>query len=481
MQNKIWVYLTGILLIIIICAGVFVSIGQEQVTAFVDVNLIPMTEEKVVPGQTVLVQGGEIIEIGPVDEVKVSNRYQVIDGSGKYLLPGLADMHMHTRQDWEDQALWPVSPLALYLANGVTTIRDLGPTGNVITFPLEWKDEIEAGTRIGPRIFASGKILFSSPHKDPAGLVLENHDQGFDFLKVYSYVSGPDYYRALWQARELGMYVVGHIPYAVGLEGTLAGGMDEIAHVEELIYEFFNFERHQVLSPSEWTPVIIQSALEEYDFSVEDFLAKFIDKNGSVMEEITALLLEYDAPVSTTMTVDAIVVMKNYQKEEFLARPENMYFEMGYLESYLDGNEKHLNQCRGVEEVCAAKAAIDLWILQELHQADVALVLGTDAGTGGMGIVPGHSVHDELEILLENGFSPYEALETATVNAALVANQMTGEGDFGMIAERYRADLLLVEDNPLEDISTLRNPLGVMASGEWYSRSALQKLIEIKK
>jgi hypothetical protein len=481
MREKAWIYLIGLMVIVFICAGVFASSGTDQVTAFVDVNLIPMAENKVMPGQTILIRGGEIVQIGPVDEVRVPKNAQVIDGAGKYLLPGLADMHMHTREDWDDREQWAVSPLVLYLANGVTTIRDLGPTGEIITYPLQWRDEIEAGIRTGPRLFASGKIFYKSPNNDPAALVQLNYDQGFDFQKIYSYVSQPDYYRAMWRANELGMYAVGHIPYAVGLKNALAGGMEEIAHIEELIYEFFDFDRAQVLSPEEWTAVIIQSVLGEYDFGTEDFLAKFIDQNSSVMDEITALLLEYDVPVSTTMTVDAIVVMKNFHKEEFLDRPENMYFEEGYLDSYLAGNEKHLNQCRGVEEVCAAKAAIDLWILQELHEADVTLVLGTDAGTGGMGIVPGFSVHDELEILLENGFTPYEVLETATVNAAHVAHQMNGESDFGMIAEGYRADLLLVEDNPLEDISTLRDPLGVMTGGEWYSRSMLHRLIEINE
>ncbi len=108
------------------------------------------------------------------------------------------------------------------------------------------------------------------------------------------------------------------------------------------------------------------------------------------------------------------------------------------------------------------------------------LVLGTDAGTGGMGIVPGFSVHDELDILLENGFTPYEALETATVNAALVADRMVVEGDFGTVVVGNRADLLLVEGNPLEDIATLRDPLGVMADGRWYPRSVLRELIAIK-
>jgi hypothetical protein len=404
---------------------------------------------------------------------------RVIDGSGKFLLPGLADMHMHTRQDWDDGELWPVSPLVLYLANGVTAIRDLGPAGSEITYPLQWREEIETGTRIGPRIFASGKILFSSPQKDPAGFVRENYDLGFDFLKVYSYVSGPDYDRAMREAQDLGMYVVGHIPYAIGLESTLAGGMNEIAHVEELIYEFFGFDRGQQLSPEEWIPVIITSVLEEYDFDDEDFLREFIEKNRATLDVTTTQLLAADTPVSTTMVVDEVVLLKNFQQQAFLARPENIYFEEGYLDDYLEGDEKHLNQCRGVEEVCAAKAAIDLWILRELHEAGVILVLGTDAGTGGMGIVPGFSVHDELEILLENGFTSYEALETATVNAALVAERMVGEGDFGTIVEGNRADLLLVEENPLINISTLRDPLGVMADGRWYPRNALQELIKI--
>lgn len=477
MRGKKWLLLSGMLIFTLICAAVFVSSGSNQFTAFVNVNLIPMTEEAVLPGQTVLIKGTEIVQIGPVEEVRVPINAQVIDGSGNYLLPGLADMHMHTRQDWDDRGIWPVSPLILYLANGVTTIRDLGPVGSDITYPLEWRNEIDDGTRLGPRIFASGKILFSSPLKDPAGLVEENNDLGFDFLKVYSYLSGQDYDRAMRKAEDLGMYVVGHIPYAVGLEHALDGGMDEIAHVEELIYEFFNFDRNQQLSPGEWTQAIIESVLIEYDFESESFLADFIVKNRSVMDQICAQLLAADAPVSTTMVVDGIVLMKNFEPQTFLSRPENIYFEKGYLDDYLQGDEKHLNQCRGVETVCAAKAVIDLWILQELHEAGVILVLGSDAGTGGMGIVPGFSVHDELETLLGVGLTPYQALETATVNAALVAERMIGEGDFGAIVEGNRADLLLVDENPLEDISTLREALGVMANGRWYPRSVLEEYI----
>ena len=150
-------------------------------------------------------------------------------------MPGLADMHMHTRADWEDPEIWPMHPLNLYLANGVTTIRDFAPYGSPLDIALQWREEILEGTRIGPTIYASGKLLYASPLEDPEGIVQMNYELGFDFLKLYSYLSKDDFHQALAAAKELDLYTAGHIPYAVGLEGVLAEGMDEIAHVEQFI------------------------------------------------------------------------------------------------------------------------------------------------------------------------------------------------------------------------------------------------------
>lgn len=451
---------------------------SEELIAFTHVHLVPMTAKEIIKDQTVLVEGATIVAVGGSDGLPIPRGAQVIDGHGAYLMPGLADMHMHTRQDWEDREKWPVHPLHLYLANGVTTIRDFAPQGSPFTYALQWRDEIRAGTRHGPTIYASGRLLYASPLGDPDGMVRQNHDLGFDFLKLYSYLSKEDTHDAMVTAKELGMYTSGHIPYAVGLEGILAEGMDEIAHVEELLPEFFDFDRTQDLTPEEWIPYVAGAVLLQLDMSSRTLQADFEMAHAETLAHIAEQLRSAQIPVCTTMVIDDVIQWKLFKPEAFLARPENRYLERGYLESLRCGKEKHQVQFRGMEDLAVLKYGIDRWVLGGLHEAGVLLLLGTDSGTGGMGLVPGHSLHDELRLLVENGFSPYEALVTGTVNAAAVIERMTGEGNFGTIEMGKRADLILVRENPLEDITTIQEPLGVMAAGRWYSQETLAGLIE---
>jgi len=457
------------------------SQNPGQTIAFTNVNLIPMTSETVVENQTVLVKGSEIVAIGASDEVKIPRGSQEIDGKGAYLMPGLADMHAHTRetaQPWEDPAVWPVHPLKLYLANGVTTIRDLNAMDESGTYPRQLQEDILAGTRVGPTIYTSGEKLDTSPLGDPEGLVRLNHELGYDLLKVYAYLSVDDFQAAMREAKKLGIYTSGHIPYAVGLEGVLSEGMDEIAHVEELDWEFFDFDRSRQLQPDEWFPILIQAMLHKVDLSSSDSFMEFKLENQSTLEKIANRLRSKGVSVCSTITLAEALWMKQFDTDTFLARPENKFLNKIYLESVRRGKEYHQVECRGIEGLCAIKYDLDRWILRGLHAAGVQLLLGTDA-IGGIGIVPGFSIHDELRILVDNGFTPYEALQTGTVNAARVVEKMTGEGNFGTIEVGNRADLILVSANPLENITTIREPLGVMAAGRWYSGIQLSELIAI--
>lgn len=458
-----------------------------QTIAFINVNLIPMTSETVIEDQTVLVKGSEIIDIGGPNKLKIPRGAQVIDGKGAYLMPGLADMHAHTRistgqwaQPWEDPKIWPVHPLNLYLANGVTTIRDLSAMDETGTYPLQLRDEIREGKRVGPTIYTSGEKLDASPLRDPAGLVRQNREKGYDLIKIYSYLSLADFQVAMREAKRLGIYTTGHIPYAVGLEGVMAEGMDEIAHAEELVWEFAEFDRGRQLSPQEWGPYLFQAILQKIDLSSSTPLAEFKIENQSTLENLAYQLRTTGATVCTTVDIAETDRMKLFQPEAFLARPENKFLDPKYLDAFRRGEEYQQVISRGWEKVFALEYDFVTWILADLHEADVQLLLGTDA-LGGIGIVPGYSVHDELRLLVENGFTPYEALLTGTVNAARVVERMTGEGNFGTIEIGNRADLILVSGNPLKDITTIREPLGVMAAGRWYSAEQLSQLIEIPR
>ena len=441
---------------------------------FVNVNLIPMTAEKIITDQAVLVEGTRIVKIGHTDEARVPNGATVIDGKGGFLMPGLADMHMHTSEEWLGDA-WPVSPLHLYLANGVTTIRDFGPTGDDPSYVLQWRNEVEGGSRIGPTIYACGPPLLG-PVNNPAQIVREQQAQGFDFIKLYSFLSKGEFHEAMATATRLGMHTAGHIPFAVGLDGVLGEGMDEIAHIEELDFEFIDFDRDRDLEPEAWFAYIVKEAYQQYELHRGTDVEKLRTRFGETIPAVVGALRAAGAPVCTTMIVGATIAQKLLDSESFLARPENRYLPGRYFEAFTKGEERHQKQFRGVENLAAFKRDIEKMLLTELHRAEIPLLLSTDAGTATMGIVPGVSIHNELNILTEKGLSPYEAIATGTVNAATAVQRMTGTGNFGTVEEGRRADLLLARGNPLDDVANLKKPLGVMASGRWYPEEMLDQI-----
>ena len=373
--------------------------GSDVTIAFTHVNLVPMKTESVLEDQTVLIEGSEIVVIGDFDEISIPENAYVIDGNHAFLMPDLADMHIHTRADWEDQEIWPVHPLSLYLANSVTTIRDFEPSGSPIDYALKWQKEITAGTRIGPTIYTSGILLYASPLEDPAVILDRNNELGFDFLKLYSYLSKEGFHQAMTKVKALGMYTAGHIPYAIGLDGVLAEGMDEIAHIEELLFEFIDFDRDRQLAPEEWMAYITELAMIQFNLEKSTHQIDFEKENIALLQNIATQLHSAQVPVCTTMVIDDTIQLKLFQPDVFLTRLENRYFESVYVEDFERGNEKHQFQCQGVEDLCVFKYVLDRWILQGLHSGDVLLLLGTDSGTGGMGIIPGYSIHDELRIL----------------------------------------------------------------------------------
>jgi hypothetical protein len=465
--------------LMLLSASFFLGCSKGEITAFQNINLVPMTGEKIVKNQTVLVKGKKIIEIGLSNEIAVPKNSKRIDGSGAYLMPGLADMHMHTRDDWLNAA-WPVSPFNLYLANGVTTIRCFGPLGESPNYLLIWRDAINKGKLSGPTVITCGSILYG-PVEDPQKFVREQKDGGFDFLKIYSFVSKEEFHTAMMTAKQLGMYTAGHIPFSVGLDGVLLEGMNEIAHIEELDFEFIDFDRTKQLGRIELFRYILHTAAQQHKTLLGLDIGDLEEKYGKIISATVDKLRTANVPVCTTLVVGEGIVKKLHETDAFLARPENKYLCKGYLDAFRKGKEKHQLIFKGYEDYGSFKHNIERLLLIKLKKAGIPLLLSTDAGTGGMGIVPGFSIHDELRILIENGFSPYEAIAAGTVNASKVIQAMTGANDFGTIEVGKRADLLVVEENPLDKVANIKNLRGVMAAGRWYSKAELEEMIALKK
>lgn len=475
------------ILISVVTIGCVDSSNPTPKIAFVHVNLIPMMAEAIVPDQTVLIEGDRIVLIGNSSSITIPSDAQIIDATGGYLLPGLADMHVHIYEESRDQ--YPVSPFNLYIANGVTTIRDCGsaPLSARDTFVLDWRDEILRGEIAGPMIYSSGRTIHG-PVTDPSGVIRERYEHGFDFAKLYMELSVDEFSQAQSTAEELNLYTVGHIPYQVGIEKAISAGLDEIAHLEELTFEFMWSDKRpdHILSMQQWLDSIIQAALELYgDETGLDMVFnpdKFTQIRGQYLHQVLDKLISNQIVVGTTLATYEVVDQKLFDKNAFLAREVNLYLPDELIVEIMNEQNRHqlMYQALGDrQDAWIWKRDLDTYILKQLHQAGVVLVSGTDAGSSSIGVVEGFATHDDLRLLTENGFTPYEALQTATVNAAYVVERMTGKNDFGTIQIGKRADLVLISANPLVDINNTREILGVMVRGQWYPKEELEKMITI--
>jgi imidazolonepropionase-like amidohydrolase len=400
----------------------------SPVVAFVGVNVIAADREQVLQEQTVIVRGEQIAEIGPVAKIKVPKGALRINGRGKYLTPGLVDMHAHLNSPKE---------LPLYLANGVTTVYNL----NGRPAHLKWREEIKRGAMVGPNIYTCGPtIRVLNKAEDARRIIEEQHKAGYDSIKIYNWVTKEAYEVLIEEARKRDMLFVGHIAREPGFDGTLKAGQ-AIAHAEEFVYTFFDNK----VDDDSRLPQIVQRTRESGVVVVATLVA--FDHIIRQAENLPALLatpeMKYLAPwVRSEWSPE-----KNLYKKRF-ANPEGI----AYLNKSL---------------------ALQKKLVKALHQAGVRILTGTDAMN--MGVVPGFSLHEELRNLVELGLTPFEAIQAGTRHPA---EFLSRAGTFGTIAVGKRADMVLVEANPLEDISRMARPAGVMVRGRWLPQAELRRMLD---
>lgn len=411
--------------------------------AFTHVNVLTMTSAQVLRNQIVVVRNGRVAEIGPEHEVRIPSGIRSIDAAGGYLLPGLADMHVHSGGN-------PLS-LALFLANGVTTVREMSGRAAY----LQWARKVESGQILGPTILTTGPILGARSTGDEMvaiatvneaiAAVGKQYDEGYRILKPYTFLPADAYQAAMRLARAKGMYVVGHVPYSVGTNGVIAAGQNEIAHVHSFHQDYFiGFDPRQVFATYR--------------------------TDGGFPQRIIPRLKRANVAVTTTLIVDQALA-DSQDIGSYLARPSQAY-ETAAATALMRSSEWGFNKLWPHDYLTSVYLPYLYRLTRSLHRAGVRLVLGTDSGTPG--VIHGFSAHEELALLVKAGLTPFAALLTSTRIAASVTGSSP---EWGTIEVGKCADLLLVRDNPLKDIHRTREIAGVMKAGRWLDRGTLDRLL----
>ncbi len=409
--------------------------GPAPSLAIVDVAVVDVRAGRLLEHRTVIVRGGRVVALGPADSISAAGAHP-IEGRGRFLMPGLADLHVH---------LFTAADLLLYLANGVTTIRNLGGYGAADSI-LRIRREVLDGARLGPTIYTSGNWLDGDPPfreintvlrtpADAAREVAAQRAAGFDFVKVYATLA-PEVYRAVLDAaRREGIPVTGHVPGAVSADSVLAGGQAAVDHLAQL-------------------PAADQAGRQALARRARE---RGVAVSSTLVMLQRALAMRGDPGYLRDLLASAEVRFLSPATREFWGRAPFV----------------------GLPRSAAARAQYPAAerLARTLVEEGALLMLGTDAGLWGN--PPGFSALEEVRLLVAAGLAPAQALRAATLDPAEFLNRhVPGADQPGEVRVGMRADLLLLEADPLADVANLARRAGVMVRGRWLPEAELRDSLE---
>lgn len=456
--------LLAFILVAAFCAATLAAQSSAPIV-IAHVTVIDPGTASVQRDRTVVVSRNHIASVSSSTGFHAIAGARTIDGTGKFLIPGLWDMHVHTAfGDWFTGGRDVILPL--FIANGVTGVRDMGGDVPVLR---EWRSQIEAGQLIGPRMIYSGPMLdgylpdgknlrfpSSVPVTSPAearAAVDSLVAQQVDFIKVQSLLSLDSYLAAADEAHKRGLPIVGHVPDKVRITQVVAAGQKSIEHLMGLL---------------------------EGCSSQED---KFIRGEGS-----TQLLLTTRDAQKCDDLIKLLAKTQTWQVPTLAWQRGGTFLDQldwkhQPLDKYVPAYWRDVTWSRFKDEMMPDLLKDPLPLRREyfaqnldmtgkLHRAGVPFMAGTDTAAG-IYVMPGFSLHDELANFAEAGFTPMEALQTATSNPA----KFMGRTDAGKIAPNCVADLVLLNANPLDDIRNTQKIEAVIANGRLFDRAALDRLL----
>jgi imidazolonepropionase-like amidohydrolase len=476
-----WLPRIAMLWLLAMSGGLVQAQQRTDRLALQNVTIIDLRDGALHVDQTVIWDRSRITTVGPSARVRVPSDTRVIDGTGRFVMPGLWDMHVH---------LWPNQTgdeprediLPALIAHGVTAVRDMSDEDylhSTVSFKKRWDTEARAGLRVGPRIVAAGSIAIDGPASldgnggrptfigvatpaDARKLVRLLVDEGSaDFIKMYSRIPRDSYFALMDEARHAGIRVAGHKPLAVSFIEAADAGQQSMEHAREILFDSFPGAAALQRSPAErnLSPTRLKEIVEKHD--------------PRMLSEIFAAMTRNDAyyvPTHLTRLFDWKAAARDlaYLNDPRLRRlPEKVQASAR--------EDVERTQARasapGDAEVYRAFFEKGLQVTAQAHAAGVKVMAGTDSGDSYC--FHGSSLHDELGWMVKAGMTPLAVLRAATV---VPAEYVGRSKDFGAIEPGKLADMILLDRNPLADIGQTRSLYAVVFNGRLFDRAALEQL-----
>jgi hypothetical protein len=458
-------------LVVFLCGGAFLWAGPKpspEALIFTNVNVVDTRSGTIEHNMTVVVKKGRIDAIAKVGLIGQGHNFQVINATGKYLIPGLWDMHIHSAFSpgaWDEKIIYP-----LYIANGVTGVRDMGGDPNLLE---QRRQRIDRGELIGPHMVLAGPFLDGG--KSDAQLIAVTtpaearaavdglKKRGVDFVKILSRLDRDSYFAVAGESAKQKLTFVGHVPDSVSAAEASAAGQHSIEHLTGIMLACSSREselRQQKLAErvshdgAAYAAVTTQ-AMATYDRSkASSLFAQFVHNNT------------WQVPTLVWTQANATLDDASLKSD-----PRLKYVPASVREQW---DPEKLLQQTSPDEMAGLKKefARDLELVDAMRRAGVLFMAGSDGPDPY--VFPGFSLHDELELLVKSGFNTTQALQAATFNPALFLGKLDKYG----VAEKGRdADLLLLDADPLEDIHNTRKIAAVVLGGKYYPREALDKML----
>ncbi len=419
--------------------------------AIVNATLIDVRTGKESPGSVIVIQGDKIARVGTSAEIPVPSQAQVVDAAGKWVIPGLMDMHAHAGNS-------PEAPVNLYLAQGVTTIRS--PGGNISLLRL-LREQIESEKIPGPRLFFSGPLLDGNPPVWPGESFMVDTperahsavnflaDQGVDFVKVYNNVTEPVLKEIIETARQRGLIVAGHIPRSMTMTRAVDLGMKSLEHIRVTGREMLPIETANQI---DFLPLGQREPLlwERFDLASPKF------------SELIRHLAESQVFLDPTLTVDESDFVLGPEEQQ--KNPNNLALPQEWVK-FAESQQSPLFEVpANLKQTARDGFKKRQEFVRMCSRAGVRIIAGTD-GPGLGTLVPGYGLHHELRLLVDSGLSPVEALRAATLTAAEALGK---DKELGAVEPGKLADLLIVEADPLLDIGNASKIELIIKGGRQY-------------